>query len=167
MSYTQYIDQKIVHCHLKASSFKLENLLLGRHRNVIITGFGFANRFEHKPDELMQTSCNPPLLYSPWARYPGRHAHWICCGYLELWSYPLRYARRLSPFDDDPLDPDGDNCTSTLSTHYRIAIHRGCSLDLNKTTLAVNTPSETPCDSPSEKRTASKTKKNTRHPKSQ
>jgi 5'-AMP-activated protein kinase catalytic alpha subunit len=26
---------------------KLENVLLNRHRNVIIMDFGFANRFEH------------------------------------------------------------------------------------------------------------------------
>jgi serine/threonine protein kinase len=44
---------------------KLENVLLNRHRNVIITDFGFANRFEHKADELMQTSCGSRVTPLP------------------------------------------------------------------------------------------------------
>ena len=56
-----YIHQKkIVHCDLK-----LENLLLDRHRNIIITDFGFANRFEHRADDLTQTSCGLPCYVAP------------------------------------------------------------------------------------------------------
>ncbi|KAG9125931.1 hypothetical protein FRC07_005537 [Ceratobasidium sp. 392] len=61
ISGVSYIHQKkIVHRDLK-----LENLLLDRNRNVIITDFGFANRFEHRPDDLMQTSCGSPCYAAP------------------------------------------------------------------------------------------------------
>ncbi|KAJ6513467.1 kinase-like domain-containing protein, partial [Mycena sanguinolenta] len=57
----RYIHQKqIVHCDLK-----LGNLLLDHHRNVIITDFGFANRFEHHTDDLMQTSWGSPCYAAP------------------------------------------------------------------------------------------------------
>ncbi|KAK7033023.1 Non-specific serine/threonine protein kinase [Favolaschia claudopus] len=77
------------------------NLLLDRHRNVIITDFGFANRFEHRADDLMQTSCGSPCYAAPElviseGLYVGSAVDiWSCAGYL--------------PFDDDPANPDGDN----------------------------------------------------------
>jgi serine/threonine protein kinase len=61
ISGVNYLHQKkIVHRDLK-----LENLLLDKHRNVIITDFGFANRFEQKQDDLMSTSCGSPCYAAP------------------------------------------------------------------------------------------------------
>jgi protein-serine/threonine kinase len=100
-----YIHQKkIVHRDLK-----LENLLLDRHRNVIITDFGFANRFEHKSDELMQTSCGSPCYAAPElvisdGMYVGSAVDVWSCGVI-LYAMLAGYL----PFDDDPANPDGDN----------------------------------------------------------
>ena len=100
-----YIHQKkIVHRDLK-----LENLLLDRHRNVIITDFGFANRFEHRPDDLMQTSCGSPCYAAPElvisdGSYVGSAVDIWSCGVI-LYAMLAGYL----PFDDDPANPDGDN----------------------------------------------------------
>ncbi|PPQ95908.1 hypothetical protein CVT26_016131 [Gymnopilus dilepis] len=100
-----YIHQKkIVHRDLK-----LENLLLDRQRNVIITDFGFANRFEHKADDLMQTSCGSPCYAAPElviseGLYVGSAVDIWSCGVI-LYAMLAGYL----PFDDDPANPDGDN----------------------------------------------------------
>src|SRR5882762_1641371 len=100
-----YIHQKkIVHRDLK-----LENLLLDRHRNVIITDFGFANRFEHRSDDLMQTSCGSPCYAAPElviseGSYVGSAVDIWSCGVI-LYAMLAGYL----PFDDDPANPDGDN----------------------------------------------------------
>ncbi|KAI0075185.1 Pkinase-domain-containing protein [Panus rudis PR-1116 ss-1] len=100
-----YIHQKkIVHRDLK-----LENLLLDRNRNVIITDFGFANRFEHKADDLMQTSCGSPCYAAPElvisdGLYVGSAVDIWSCGVI-LYAMLAGYL----PFDDDPANPDGDN----------------------------------------------------------
>ncbi|KAJ7052434.1 CAMK/CAMKL/Kin4 protein kinase [Mycena amicta] len=100
-----YIHQKkIVHRDLK-----LENLLLDRHRNVIITDFGFANRFEHKADDLMQTSCGSPCYAAPElviseGLYVGSAVDIWSCGVI-MYAMVAGYL----PFDDDPANPDGDN----------------------------------------------------------
>ncbi|OCH84532.1 Pkinase-domain-containing protein [Obba rivulosa] len=100
-----YIHQKkIVHRDLK-----LENLLLDRHRNVIITDFGFANRFEHRADDLMQTSCGSPCYAAPElvisdGLYVGSAVDIWSCGVI-LYAMLAGYL----PFDDDPQNPDGDN----------------------------------------------------------
>ncbi|EIN05769.1 Pkinase-domain-containing protein [Punctularia strigosozonata HHB-11173 SS5] len=100
-----YIHQKkIVHRDLK-----LENLLLDRHRNVIITDFGFANRFEHRADDLMQTSCGSPCYAAPElviseGAYVGSAVDIWSCGVI-LYAMLAGYL----PFDDDPANPDGDN----------------------------------------------------------
>ena len=97
-------QQKIVHRDLK-----LENLLLDRHRNVIITDFGFANRFEHKADDLMKTSCGSPCYAAPElvisdGMYVGSAVDIWSCGVI-LYAMLAGYL----PFDDDPANPDGDN----------------------------------------------------------
>ena len=100
-----YIHQKkIVHRDLK-----LENLLLDRHRNVIITDFGFANHFEHRSDDLMQTSCGSPCYAAPElviseGLYVGSAVDIWSCGVI-LYAMLAGYL----PFDDDPANPDGDN----------------------------------------------------------
>lgn len=100
-----YIHQKkIVHRDLK-----LENLLLDRQRNVIITDFGFANRFEHRSDDLMQTSCGSPCYAAPElvisdGLYVGSAVDIWSCGVI-LYAMLAGYL----PFDDDPANPDGDN----------------------------------------------------------
>ncbi|EGO02963.1 hypothetical protein SERLA73DRAFT_47670, partial [Serpula lacrymans var. lacrymans S7.3] len=96
--------KKIVHRDLK-----LENLLLDRHRNVIITDFGFANRFEHRSDDLMQTSCGSPCYAAPElviseGLYVGSAVDIWSCGVI-LYAMLAGYL----PFDDDPANPDGDN----------------------------------------------------------
>lgn len=96
--------KKIVHRDLK-----LENLLLDRNRNVIITDFGFANHFEKKQDDLMQTSCGSPCYAAPElviseGLYVGSAVDVWSCGVI-LYAMLAGYL----PFDDDPNNPDGDN----------------------------------------------------------
>ncbi|KAE8214051.1 hypothetical protein CF327_g2519 [Tilletia walkeri] len=100
-----YLHQKkIIHRDLK-----LENLLLDRNRNVIITDFGFANNFEDKRDDLMATSCGSPCYAAPElvvqdGLYAGSAVDVWSCGVI-LYAMLAGYL----PFDDDPQNPDGDN----------------------------------------------------------
>lgn len=105
ISGVSYLHQKkIVHRDLK-----LENLLLDRNRNVIITDFGFANNFESKRDDLMATSCGSPCYAAPElvvqdGLYAGSAVDVWSCGVI-LYAMLAGYL----PFDDDPANPDGDN----------------------------------------------------------
>ena len=65
ISGVHYLHSKgIVHRDLK-----LENLLLDKHKNIIITDFGFANSFKVSSDgsiyDLMATSCGSPCYAAP------------------------------------------------------------------------------------------------------
>lgn len=82
---------------------------MDRNRNVIITDFGFANRFEHRSDDLMQTSCGSPCYAAPElviseGLYVGSAVDIWSCGVI-LYAMLAGYL----PFDDDPDNPDGDN----------------------------------------------------------
>ncbi|KAF9953771.1 hypothetical protein BGZ65_004468, partial [Modicella reniformis] len=89
MSGVHYLHSKqIVHRDLK-----LENLLLDKNRNIIITDFGFANHFDSASRDLMSTSCGSPCYAAP--ELVISDGLYVGSGYL--------------PFDDDPSNPDGDN----------------------------------------------------------
>ncbi|KAG0192227.1 hypothetical protein DFQ28_009801 [Apophysomyces sp. BC1034] len=105
ISSVQYMHQKnVVHRDLK-----LENLLLDRHRNIIVTDFGFANHFSSESDDLMETSCGSPCYAAPElvvndGLYAGSAVDIWSCGVI-LYAMLCGYL----PFDDDPSNPDGDN----------------------------------------------------------
>ncbi|BGP51566.1 hypothetical protein JCM10450v2_007513 [Rhodotorula kratochvilovae] len=88
---------------------KLENLLLDRNRNVIITDFGFANRFNNAHVDLMATSCGSPCYAAPElvvsdGKYVGTAVDVWSCGVI-LYAMLAGYL----PYDDDPNNPEGDN----------------------------------------------------------
>ncbi|KIK65089.1 hypothetical protein GYMLUDRAFT_56547 [Collybiopsis luxurians FD-317 M1] len=102
-----YIHQKkVVHRNLK-----LENVLIDQHKNIIITDFSFANRFDHRADDLMQTSCGSPCYAAPEVvisegLYVGSAVDVWSCG-VVLYAMLSGYL----PFGDNPASPDGDNVT--------------------------------------------------------
>ncbi|KAL0084911.1 kinase-like domain-containing protein [Phycomyces blakesleeanus] len=124
ISSVQYMHQKkIVHRDLK-----LENLLLDRNRNVIVTDFGFANQFEDN-DDLMSTSCGSPCYAAPElvvtdGLYTGSAVDIWSCGVI-LYAMLCGYL----PFDDDPANPKGNNINLLyryiLSTQLAFPIHVG------------------------------------------
>ncbi|GAA6008451.1 hypothetical protein JCM11491_004483 [Sporobolomyces phaffii] len=105
ISGVSYLHRKgVVHRDLK-----LENLLLDRNRNVIITDFGFANRFNDATTDLMATSCGSPCYAAPElvvqdGRYVGTAVDVWSCGVI-LYAMLAGYL----PYDDDPANPEGDN----------------------------------------------------------
>ncbi|CAM0141949.1 unnamed protein product [Umbelopsis sp. WA50703] len=105
ISGVRYMHEK----HIVHRDLKLENLLLDRHRNVIITDFGFANQFAAAKDDLMATSCGSPCYAAPElvvsdGLYVGSAVDIWSCGVI-LYAMLCGYL----PFDDDPANPDGEN----------------------------------------------------------
>ncbi|EDO17159.1 hypothetical protein Kpol_1072p29 [Vanderwaltozyma polyspora DSM 70294] len=87
---------------------KLENLLLDKHENLVITDFGFVNEFL-KDNDLMKTSCGSPCYAAPelvisTKPYEARKADIWSCGII-LYAMLAGYL----PWDDDPQNPEGDD----------------------------------------------------------
>lgn len=107
ISGVHYLHSKgIVHRDLK-----LENLLLDKNKNVVITDFGFANSFRKGGNQLMSTSCGSPCYAAPELvvsdkMYDGRKVDVWSCGVI-LFAMLAGYL----PFDDDPDNPDCENIT--------------------------------------------------------
>lgn len=105
VSGVDYMHAKgIVHRDLK-----LENLLLDKHKNIIITDFGFVNSFHNANNDLMKTSCGSPCYAAPELvvssePYEGKKVDIWSCGVI-LYAMLAGYL----PFDDDPENPDGSN----------------------------------------------------------
>lgn len=105
VSGVDYMHSKgIVHRDLK-----LENLLLDKHKNIIISDFGFVNSFGNQPNDLMKTSCGSPCYAAPElvvssGPYEGRKVDVWSCGVI-LYAMLSGYL----PFDDDPQNSDGSN----------------------------------------------------------
>ncbi|ODV82188.1 kinase-like protein, partial [Suhomyces tanzawaensis NRRL Y-17324] len=88
---------------------KLENLLLDKHKNVIISDFGFVNSYNREKNDLMKTSCGSPCYAAPelvltQSPYEGRK--------VDIWSAGVILYAMLAgylPFDDDPENEDGSD----------------------------------------------------------
>ncbi|KAK6456855.1 uncharacterized protein RJT20DRAFT_134159 [Scheffersomyces xylosifermentans] len=95
---------------------KLENLLLDKHKNVIISDFGFVNSYNRDKNDLMKTSCGSPCYAAPelvltQSPYEGRK--------VDIWSLGVILYAMLSgylPFDDDPENEDGSDIVKLY--HY-------------------------------------------------
>ncbi|KAI8637178.1 hypothetical protein BD408DRAFT_396177 [Parasitella parasitica] len=105
ISGVHYMHQK----HIVHRDLKLENLLLDKHRNVLITDFGFANQFTSPQDDLMSTSCGSPCYAAPelvmnQGVYVGPAVDIWSCGVI-LFAMLCGYL----PYDDDPANPESYN----------------------------------------------------------
>ncbi|KAK6460588.1 kinase-like domain-containing protein [Scheffersomyces coipomensis] len=95
---------------------KLENLLLDKHKNVIISDFGFVNSYNKDKNDFMKTSCGSPCYAAPelvltQSPYEGRK--------VDIWSLGVILYAMLSgylPFDDDPENEDGSDIVKLY--HY-------------------------------------------------
>lgn len=84
--------------------------MLSKDRDIIITDFGFANRFLVAQQDLMATSCGSPCYAAPElvindeSNYVGTAVDIWSCGVI-LFAMLCGYL----PFDDDPTNPQGAN----------------------------------------------------------
>ncbi|KAI8370909.1 kinase-like domain-containing protein [Blakeslea trispora] len=106
ISGVHYMHQK----HIVHRDLKLENLLLSKDRNVLITDFGFANRFQMAQEDLMVTSCGSPCYAAP-ELVINDDSHYVGTA-VDIWSCGVILFAMLCgylPFDDDPSNPQGAN----------------------------------------------------------
>lgn len=90
---------------------KLENLLLDKHKNIIISDFGFVNCFSSRRGDFMKTSCGSPCYAAPelvlsQSPYEGRK--------VDIWSMGIILYAMLAgylPYDDDAENEDGTDIT--------------------------------------------------------
>ncbi|CAL9734896.1 fatty acyl-CoA synthetase and RNA processing-associated kinase 1 [Monosporozyma servazzii] len=114
ISGVNYIHSKgLVHRDLK-----LENLLLDKNENLIITDFGFVNEY-YSHNEMMETSCGSPCYAAPELvvsnkPYEARKADIWSCGII-LFAMLAGYL----PWDDDYENPDGED----IARLYYYIIH--------------------------------------------
>lgn len=89
---------------------KLENLLLDKNKNIIISDFGFVNSYNlSSGNDLMKTSCGSPCYAAPELvltpnPYNGKK--------VDIWSLGIILYAMLAgylPFDDDPHNEDGSD----------------------------------------------------------
>lgn len=87
---------------------KLENLLLDKNKNIIISDFGFVNSYNlSNNNDFMKTSCGSPCYAAPElvltpSPYQGKK--------VDIWSLGIILYAMLAgylPFDDDPTNEDG------------------------------------------------------------
>ncbi|CCK67992.1 putative serine/threonine protein kinase KIN4 KNAG_0A03040 [Huiozyma naganishii CBS 8797] len=93
---------------------KLENLLLDKNENLMITDFGFVNEFSNE-NVLMKTSCGSPCYAAPELvvsreAYVGVKVDIWSCGVI-LYAMLAGYL----PWDDDPSNPNGDDISKLYS----------------------------------------------------
>ncbi|KAG1377600.1 hypothetical protein G6F61_006591 [Rhizopus arrhizus] len=105
ISSVQYMHKcKIVHRDLK-----LENILIDKNRNIIVTDFGFANQFSTAADDMMSTTCGSPCYAAPELVV---NAGLYAGSAVDIWSCGVILFAMLCgflPFDDDPSNPDSDD----------------------------------------------------------
>lgn len=95
---------------------KLENLLLDKHKNVIISDFGFVNSYNKDKNDFMKTSCGSPCYAAPelvltQSPYEAKK--------VDIWSLGIILYAMLAgylPFDDDPENEDGSDIVKLY--HY-------------------------------------------------
>ncbi|KAI9487610.1 MAG: kinase-like domain-containing protein [Benjaminiella poitrasii] len=105
MSGVHYMHQR----HIVHRDLKLENLLLDKDRNVLITDFGFANQFASAQDDLMSTSCGSPCYAAP--ELVMNHGVYVGPA-VDIWSCGVILFAMLCgylPYDDDPANPESYN----------------------------------------------------------
>ncbi|QWU88607.1 hypothetical protein CA3LBN_002915 [Candidozyma haemuli] len=98
---------------------KLENLLLDKHKNIIISDFGFVNCFSSRRGDFMKTSCGSPCYAAPelvlsQAPYEGRK--------VDIWSMGIILYAMLAgylPYDDDAENEDGTDITRLYNYIYK------------------------------------------------
>ncbi|CAO3683216.1 unnamed protein product [Rhizopus stolonifer] len=108
ISGVHYMHQR----HIVHRDLKLENLLLSKDRDIIITDFGFANRFQTEHRDLMATSCGSPCYAAPeLVINDDENNHYVGTA-VDIWSCGVILFAMLCgylPFDDDPNNPQGAN----------------------------------------------------------
>jgi serine/threonine protein kinase len=82
---------------------------LSKDRDIIITDFGFANRFQVANRDLMATSCGSPCYAAPELVINDENTNYVGTA-VDIWSCGVILFAMLCgylPFDDDPTNPQG------------------------------------------------------------